>query len=107
MAAVSAGEVQGRVASYVAHAGSSCDKVTRNTGVLSFSWRLILAPPYVLNYLATHEVAHLVKLYHSPKFWRLLKRSNPDCERAKTWLDTHGTDLHRCGEPVKAKINAI
>jgi predicted metal-dependent hydrolase len=73
-----------------------------NSGVLSFSWRLILAPPYVLNYLAAHEVAHLVELNHSPKFWRLLDRLNPDCERAKVWLDTHGTDLHRYGEPMKA-----
>ena len=73
-----------------------------NTGVLSFSWRLILAPPYVLDYLAAHEVAHLVELNHSPKFWRLLKRLNPDCERAKAWLDTHGTDLHRYGAPAKA-----
>jgi predicted metal-dependent hydrolase len=73
-----------------------------NTGVLSFSWRLILAPPFVLEYLAAHEVAHRVELNHSPRFWRLLKRLNPDCERAKAWLDTHGTDLHRYGTPVKA-----
>ena len=69
-----------------------------NTGVLSFSWRLILAPPFVLDYLAAHEVAHLVELNHSPRFWRLLKRLNPDCDRAKAWLDAHGTDLHRYGE---------
>jgi predicted metal-dependent hydrolase len=74
-----------------------------NTGVLSFSWRLILAPPFVLNYLAAHEVAHLVELNHSAKFWRLLKRLNPDCERAKAWLDTHGTDLHRYGPPIKER----
>ena len=73
-----------------------------STGVLSFSWRLILAPPFVLDYLAAHEVAHLVELNHSPRFWRLLKRLNPDTERAKAWLDTHGTDLHRYGAPVKA-----
>ncbi len=78
-----------------------------NTGVLSFSWRLILAPPYVLDYLAAHEVAHLVELNHSPKFWRLLKRLSPDCERAKAWLDTHGTDLHRYGEMGKAKTDGI
>ena len=78
-----------------------------NTGVLSFSWRLILAPPFVLDYLAAHEVAHLVELNHSPKFWRLLKRLNPDCERAKAWLDTHGTDLHRYGAAAKAKADAI
>jgi predicted metal-dependent hydrolase len=67
------------------------------TGVLSYSWRLILAPPFVLNYLAIHEVAHLVEMNHSPRFWRLVNRTCPDAERAKTWLDAHGTDLHRYG----------
>jgi len=67
------------------------------TGVLSFSWRLILAPTYVLDYLAAHEVAHLVELNHSPRFWRLVRRLDPDFERAKRWLDVHGTDLHRYG----------
>ena len=70
-----------------------------NTGVLSFSWRLILAPPYVLDYLAAHEVAHLVELNHSARFWRLVERVYPDYERAKIWLDVHGTDLHRYGLP--------
>jgi predicted metal-dependent hydrolase len=68
-----------------------------NTGVLSFSWRLILAPPFVLDYLAAHEVAHLIELNHSPKFWRLLRKLNPDCDRAKVWLDSHGAELHRYG----------
>jgi len=70
-----------------------------NTGVLSFSWRLILAPPYVLDYLAAHEVCHLVELNHSPRFWRLVGRLYPDIERAKVWLDVNGTDLHRYGAP--------
>jgi predicted metal-dependent hydrolase len=69
------------------------------TGVLSYSWRLILAPPHVLEYLAVHEVAHLVEMNHSPRFWRLVSRLCPDCERAKTWLDVHGNDLHRYGLP--------
>ncbi len=73
-----------------------------NTGVLSFSWRLILAPPYVLDYLAAHEVAHLVELNHSPRFWRLVERIYPDFERAKVWLEVHGTDLHRYGVPDDA-----
>jgi predicted metal-dependent hydrolase len=68
-----------------------------NTGVLSFSWRLIMAPPFVLDYLAAHEATHLVELNHSPRFWRLLRKLNPDCERAKVWLDVHGPDLHRYG----------
>jgi predicted metal-dependent hydrolase len=69
-----------------------------NTGVLSFSWRLILAPPHVLEYLAAHEVAHLVELNHSARFWRLVERIYPDVERAKVWLEVHGVDLHRYGE---------
>ena len=68
-----------------------------STGVLSFSWRLILAPTYVLDYLAAHEVAHLLELNHSRRFWRLVRRLDPDFERAKRWLDVHGTDLHRYG----------
>jgi hypothetical protein len=67
------------------------------TGVLSFSWRLILAPTAVLNYLAAHEVAHLIEMNHSPRFWRLVQRLCPGHERAKVWLDVHGSDLHRYG----------
>jgi predicted metal-dependent hydrolase len=75
------------------------------TGVLSFSWRLILAPRFVLDYLAAHEVAHLVEMNHSSRFWRLLLRICPDTHRAKTWLDVHGTDLHRYGmKPFVAPI---
>jgi len=68
-----------------------------SAGSLSFSWRLILAPPYVLDYLAAHEVAHLVEMNHSPRFWRVVARVCDHVERAKTWLDTHGNDLHRYG----------
>ena len=68
-------------------------------GVLSYSWRLILAPGFVLNYLAAHEVAHLVEMNHSVRFWRLVRRLFPDHERAKVWLDVHGSDLHRYGLP--------
>jgi hypothetical protein len=69
------------------------------TGLLSFSWRLILAPGHVLDYLAAHEVAHLVEMNHSPRFWRLVQRLCPDHDRAKAWLDAHGADLHRYGLP--------
>ncbi len=66
-------------------------------GVLSYSWRLILAPPFVLDYLAAHEVAHLIEMNHSRRFWRLVERICPDTGRAKAWLDAHGADLHRYG----------
>jgi predicted metal-dependent hydrolase len=68
-----------------------------SAGSLSFSWRLILAPPYVLDYLAAHEVAHLVEMNHSARFWRVVARVCGSVERAKVWLDTHGNDLHRYG----------
>ena len=67
------------------------------TGVLSYSWRLILTPPFVLDYLAAHEVAHLVEMNHSRAFWRVVARIYPNLSRAKTWLDMHGADLHRYG----------
>jgi predicted metal-dependent hydrolase len=66
-------------------------------GALSYSWRLILAPRFVLDYLAAHEVAHLIEMNHSARYWRLVARVCPDHQRAKAWLDAHGSDLHRYG----------
>ena len=68
-----------------------------STGALNFSWRLILAPPYVLDYLAAHEVAHMAHMNHSPLFWALARRLSPDVERAEAWLKAHGASLHRFG----------
>jgi hypothetical protein len=68
-----------------------------STGVLSYSWRLILAPPFVLDYLAVHEVTHLIEMNHSRRFWRLVEKTCPDMARAKAWLNAHGADLHRYG----------
>jgi hypothetical protein len=67
------------------------------TGALSYSWRLILAPRFVLDYLAAHEVAHLMEMNHSPRFWRLVEKVCPNVARAKAWLDARGADLHRYG----------
>ena len=66
-------------------------------GSLNFSWRLILAPSFVLDYLAAHEVAHLVHMDHSPAFWRLAGKLAPDLQRAEAWLRQHGAGLHRFG----------
>jgi predicted metal-dependent hydrolase len=68
-----------------------------STGGLNFSWRLILAPPFVLDYLAAHEVAHFVHMNHSPMFWKLTKRLHPETDRAEVWLKIHGPNLHRFG----------
>ncbi|MEJ0079344.1 MAG: SprT family zinc-dependent metalloprotease [Alphaproteobacteria bacterium] len=66
-------------------------------GVLSYSWRLILSPPYVLDYLAAHEVAHLVEMNHSRRFWHVVDSICPDWHRAKGWLTANGNALHRYG----------
>ncbi|MFT3733057.1 MAG: SprT family zinc-dependent metalloprotease [Hyphomicrobium sp.] len=67
------------------------------TGALSFSWRLVLAPSFVLDYVAAHEVAHLIEMNHGPRFWALVKKICPDFETAKQWLQVLGPDLHRYG----------
>jgi predicted metal-dependent hydrolase len=66
-------------------------------GVLSFSWRVILAPPFVLDYLAAHEVAHLREMNHSRRFWAQVKRCMADYERGRDWLHEHGCALHAVG----------
>lgn len=76
-------------------------------GVLSFSWRLILAPPFVLDYLAAHEVAHLVEMNHSHRFWQVVARVCPEMERAKAWLNAHGNDLHRYGADKQAQNTPV
>jgi len=65
------------------------------SGLLSFSWRLIFAPPYVLDYVAAHEVAHLVEMNHGPRFWKLVAGAVPRLEDAKRWLRREGSDVHR------------
>jgi predicted metal-dependent hydrolase len=67
------------------------------SGILSFSWRLVLAPPHVLRYVAAHEVAHLVELNHSDAFWRLNAELDPDLDRARAWLKRNGRTLHAVG----------
>ena len=70
-------------------------------GTLSFSWRLVMAPENVLEYVVAHEVAHLREMNHSPAFWNLVDQLVPDNETPKAWLRLHGAGLHRFGaEPV-------
>lgn len=68
-----------------------------SNGRLNYNWRLILAPPFVLDYVAAHEVAHLVEMNHSVRFWRTVKRALPDMERGRDWLKAHGKVLMGMG----------
>ena len=69
-----------------------------STGALSFSWRLIMAPSMVLDYVAAHEVAHLKEMNHGPRFWRHVERLVGDSTKAQDWLRENGSHLHRYGE---------
>jgi predicted metal-dependent hydrolase len=64
-----------------------------SSGSLNYNWRLILAPPFVLDYVAAHEVAHLVEMNHSPAFWATVKRTLPEMDRGRAWLKSHGREL--------------
>ena len=78
-------------------------------GVLSFSWRLILAPPHVLDYVAAHEVAHLAEMNHGPRFWALVRQTFPDMDQARLWLRQQGLQLYRYdavpGERPSAEVD--
>jgi predicted metal-dependent hydrolase len=63
-------------------------------GSLSFSWRIVMAPPKVIDYLAAHEVAHLREMNHGPDFWDLCEELCPAMDDAKRWLKRNGTMLH-------------
>ncbi|SLN61317.1 hypothetical protein AQS8620_02800 [Aquimixticola soesokkakensis] len=64
-------------------------------GNLMYSWRLIMAPPAVLDYVAAHEVAHLQEMNHSPAYWAVVGQIYPDWRPARKWLHEHGAKLHR------------
>ncbi|MCC5989382.1 MAG: M48 family metallopeptidase [Pararhodobacter sp.] len=64
-------------------------------GDLMFSWRLIMAPPEVLDYVAAHEVAHLAQMNHSPAFWAEVTRLMPGYAAPRRWLREQGSSLHR------------
>jgi predicted metal-dependent hydrolase len=69
----------------------SCS-VTRS---ISFSWRLILAPSFVLDYVVAHEIAHMREMNHGPRFWKLVHEMVGDVKRPQNWLRKNGVSLHR------------
>lgn len=66
-------------------------------GNLNFSWRLVMAPEHVLEYVVAHEVAHLKELNHGDRFWALVDTLCDDVGQARGWLRAHGAELHRYG----------
>ena len=95
-----------RATFYAEKLGSSYSKLTlRDTrsrwgscsdrGALMFSWRLIMTPPEVLNYVAAHEVAHLRHLDHSDYFWTDVENLFGDYKKQQRWLRENGRKLHR------------
>ena len=64
-----------------------------STGAMSFNWRLLLAPPEILDYVVEHEVCHLEVMDHSPRFWALLERRVPDWRTHAAWLRRYGSTL--------------
>lgn len=76
----------------------SCKKGRKGAGgEISYSWRLICAPPFVLDYVVAHECAHLVHADHSKRYWALLDTMVDTVKPAKKWLNTHGALLHAVG----------
>jgi len=99
-------KIDERVAEYAGELGVQPKRITiRDTSSrwgscssarsLSFSWRLILAPPQVLDYVVAHEVAHLRELNHRPRFWRLVETLVSHTDKSQNWLSENGALLHR------------
>lgn len=64
-----------------------------NQSALSFNWRLIMAPNFVIDYVVIHELCHLIHQNHAPAFWREVERFMPEYQTAKRWLNKHGNSL--------------
>ena len=71
-------------------------------GDLSFSWRIIMAPEYALDYLVSHEVAHLQEMNHSRRFWAVVDEIADQPDRGRAWLREHGASLHRYGADLRS-----
>ena len=66
-------------------------------GAIAFSWRIVMAPPFVADYLAAHEVAHRLQMNHSARYWRIVREICPETDAAERWLKINGSALHRYG----------
>jgi predicted metal-dependent hydrolase len=97
-------EIATRLDAAVARAGTSYSGLTirgqktrwascSSSGHMSFNWRLLLAPEAVLDYVVEHEVCHLERMDHSPRFWALLESRVPDWREHARWLRRYGPTL--------------
>lgn len=68
------------------------------TGRINYSWRLILAPEFVLDYVVAHEVAHMVEMNHSPAFWAQVAGLTDQMDAGRRWLKRQGASLHAFGQ---------
>lgn len=93
-----------RVAYYHAMTGGTYERISirdqktrwgscSSKGTLSFNWRLMLAPPAVLDYVVVHELCHLTHMDHSPAFWQAVESVCPDYRDLRRWLKEHGNEL--------------
>ncbi|MCC3861907.1 M48 family metallopeptidase [Pseudemcibacter aquimaris] len=64
-----------------------------STGTLSFSWRLIMTPPEILEYVVAHEVAHISEMNHSSAFWAIVDQLVDNSKKSRKWLKTEGQNL--------------
>ena len=69
----------------------------KGQGHISYSWRLISAPHFVLDYVAAHECAHMIEDNHSADYWAVVASIFPDYKKAKHWLKKNGAFLHAVG----------
>lgn len=93
-----------RVAYFVQFTGGKYERITireqktrwgscSGRGTLSFNWKLMLAPPAVLDYVVVHELCHLTHMNHSREFWQAVENILPDYKERRKWLKEHGDEL--------------
>ncbi|MCF6302777.1 MAG: M48 family metallopeptidase [Devosiaceae bacterium] len=98
------GDLQQRSALHASRLGVQVGKISirgqssrwgscSSAGNLSYNWRLVLAPPFVLDYVAAHEVAHICEMNHSSAFWSKVLQTLPEMDKGRSWLKSHGSTL--------------
>ena len=105
LARVSVGDTSSRWGSCAGARGGAGSGVLGGPGArIAYSWRLILAPPWVRLSIVAHEAVHLIHQDHSPAFHALNRQLDPRAGEARRWLARHGTALHWVGREHEQKI---